>query len=134
MHQSQKGRENIPVSGTNRGRERGEEYTRSGHQSRKGRNIPVASTNRGRGEEYTRSRHQSRKGKENIPSAGSEVESKVLPTRAQLHPRGGPWGRNFRAVEIVRVKVVEWLYNRAEPYSLLLRGICKYLAGELNSP
>eukprot|EP00976_Prorocentrum_cordatum_P005820 116281-Prorocentrum_minimum.AAC.1 len=34
-HQSRKGRENIPISGTNRGR---------------GENIPIAGTNRGRGE------------------------------------------------------------------------------------
>eukprot|EP00959_Pyramimonas_sp_CCMP1952_P315384 6600955-Pyramimonas_sp.AAC.1 len=59
--------------------EGGREYTRSRHQSRKGReNIPAAGTNRRRGErtypqpapnaegerEYTRSRNQSRRGRE----------------------------------------------------------------------
>eukprot|EP00976_Prorocentrum_cordatum_P004484 88073-Prorocentrum_minimum.AAC.1 len=57
-HQSQKGKENIPVSGTNRRREKRiylyrapiaegkREYTRNGHQSQKGNeNIPVAGTN-----------------------------------------------------------------------------------------
>eukprot|EP00959_Pyramimonas_sp_CCMP1952_P094018 1966716-Pyramimonas_sp.AAC.1 len=62
-HQSQKGRENISVAGTNRRRgerthpsrapiaEGEREYTRRGHQSQKGReNIPIAGTNRRRGE------------------------------------------------------------------------------------
>eukprot|EP00959_Pyramimonas_sp_CCMP1952_P024259 509031-Pyramimonas_sp.AAC.2 len=47
-HHSRKGRENIPVAGTNCGR--GENIPVAGTNCGRGENIPVAGTNYGRGE------------------------------------------------------------------------------------
>eukprot|EP00976_Prorocentrum_cordatum_P107380 1194632-Prorocentrum_minimum.AAC.3 len=83
-------------------------YTRSGHRSQKGReNIPVAGTNRRRGEriypyraptaegerEYTRSGHQPQKGRENIPVAAAIVEVRA----AAAFSAAGPPGSHLRA-------------------------------------
>eukprot|EP00976_Prorocentrum_cordatum_P104188 1193768-Prorocentrum_minimum.AAC.6 len=60
-HQSQKGRENIPISGTNR--RRGERICPQ--------QAPITEGKR----EYTHNRHQSQKGRENIPLLASASSS-----------------------------------------------------------
>eukprot|EP00976_Prorocentrum_cordatum_P112390 1195523-Prorocentrum_minimum.AAC.3 len=94
-HQSQKGRENIPATGTNRRRgeriypqrepiAKGErEYTRSGHQSQKGReNIPAAGTNHRRGENIPAAGTNRRRG-ENILYSPDQAKSSPLQPQIQ---------------------------------------------------